>query len=68
MTKTGVMVHYVIPDVDLGQAIVWEEVEKKQGESLEALETRMSVLSSPGFLSRLILTSGSGIRSSIGSS
>jgi len=38
------MIHYVIPDVDLGQAIVWEEVVKKQDETLQELETRMSVI------------------------
>jgi len=41
MSKTGVMIHYVITDVDLGEAILWEEVQKVEGESLEQLETRM---------------------------
>ncbi len=42
ITSGGVMVHYV-PDegVDDGPTIVWEEIEFRHGESLDAYETRV---------------------------
>lgn len=39
--RTGVMVHYVIQEVDMGEPIVTEEVPLEDGESVEALEERM---------------------------
>lgn len=39
--KTGVMVHYVIEEVDEGQPIVVKEVEMQPNESLESLEARI---------------------------
>ncbi|KAI9748481.1 MAG: hypothetical protein M1815_003224 [Lichina confinis] len=42
--RTGVMVHYVIAEVDCGEAIVTEEVPLRRDESLEDLEDRMHVV------------------------
>jgi phosphoribosylglycinamide formyltransferase len=39
--KTGVMIHYVIEEVDEGQPIVVREITMIRGESLEELETRI---------------------------
>lgn len=39
--KTGVMVHYVIDEVDRGQPILVKEIECRAGESLEDLEERI---------------------------
>ncbi|MCJ1418060.1 hypothetical protein MMC32_004405 [Xylographa parallela] len=44
VTKTGIMIHYVISEIDMGQPILVKEVELKLGESLEALEQRIHVL------------------------
>lgn len=41
ITKTGVMVHEVVAEVDRGQPILVKEVDCIQGESVEALEARM---------------------------
>lgn len=41
ITKTGVMIHYVIEEIDRGAPICTQEVELKEGESLEDLETRI---------------------------
>jgi phosphoribosylglycinamide formyltransferase len=41
LKRTGVMIHEVIAEVDAGDAIVTKEVELKQGETLEELETRI---------------------------
>ena len=41
ITKTGVMIHYVIEEVDQGEPIVVKEIEPQQGESLDSLETRI---------------------------
>jgi len=41
ITKTGVMIHYVIEAVDEGEPIVVKEIELKEGESLDALEERI---------------------------
>ena len=41
ITKTGLMIHYVISEVDMGQPIVVKEVEIKEGETLHELEQRM---------------------------
>ena len=38
---TGVMIHYVISEVDRGQPILVREVEVRKGESLAELEERM---------------------------
>ncbi|KAG8977664.1 hypothetical protein FRC05_000920 [Tulasnella sp. 425] len=40
-SKTGVMVHYVVQEVDRGEPIIVKEIEIKQGESLEELEARI---------------------------
>ncbi|MCJ1431715.1 hypothetical protein MMC27_001070 [Xylographa pallens] len=44
VTKTGIMIHYVISEIDMGQPILVKEIELKLGESLEALEQRIHVL------------------------
>ncbi|KAF2624799.1 phosphoribosylglycinamide formyltransferase [Macroventuria anomochaeta] len=41
LTRTGVMIHEVIAEVDAGAAICTREVQLKDGESLEELEERM---------------------------
>ncbi|KAH7359608.1 phosphoribosylglycinamide formyltransferase [Pyrenochaeta sp. MPI-SDFR-AT-0127] len=41
LKRTGVMIHEVIAEVDAGAAIVTAEVELKEGESLDDLETRI---------------------------
>ena len=40
-SKTGVMVHYVIAEVDMGEPIVQREVQIEGCETLEALQERM---------------------------
>ncbi|KAJ1995438.1 phosphoribosylglycinamide formyltransferase [Coemansia spiralis] len=40
-TRTGVMVHYVIPEVDKGKPILVQEVACAEGDSLEDLENRI---------------------------
>lgn len=39
--KTGIMIHYVIAQVDRGEPIMTKEIECKEGESLEDLEQRI---------------------------
>lgn len=39
--RTGVMIHEVIAEVDAGEAIVTKEVDLREGESLDDLETRI---------------------------
>jgi formyltetrahydrofolate-dependent phosphoribosylglycinamide formyltransferase len=39
--RTGVMVHWVVPEVDAGDPIVAEEIPLVEGEGLEALEARV---------------------------
>jgi phosphoribosylglycinamide formyltransferase len=41
LRRTGVMIHEVIAEVDAGDAIVTQEVELKEGESLDGLEERI---------------------------
>ena len=41
ITKTGVMIHYVISEVDEGQSIVIKEVEIKEGDDRGSLEARI---------------------------
>ena len=41
ITKTGVMIHYVIEQVDEGEPIVVREIEMREGESLGDLEERI---------------------------
>lgn len=41
LKRTGIMIHEVIAEVDAGKAVVVREVELKERESLEELETRM---------------------------
>ena len=39
--KTGIMVHYVIAQVDRGQPILTREIECREGEDLHQLEERI---------------------------
>lgn len=39
--RTGIMVHYVIAEVDRGQPILTKEIECKERETLEELEQRI---------------------------
>ena len=41
ITKTGVMIHYVIEEVDEGQPIVVKEIEIQANDTLSSLETRI---------------------------
>tara|TARA_R110002003_G_scaffold40_7_gene2672 strand:+ start:9773 stop:10114 length:342 start_codon:yes stop_codon:yes gene_type:complete len=41
LKRTGVMIHEVIAEVDAGEAIVTQEVQLKEGESLDELEERI---------------------------
>jgi formyltetrahydrofolate-dependent phosphoribosylglycinamide formyltransferase len=41
ITHTGVMIHYVIPEVDKGPVIVQERVDFKEQDTLESLEDRI---------------------------
>lgn len=41
ITKTGVMVHRVIKEVDRGEPVAVREIEIREGESLEQLEDRI---------------------------
>lgn len=45
ISRTGVMVHRVVAEVDAGEPLVVREVECREGESLEALEERMHEVS-----------------------
>ena len=42
--KTGVMVHWVVPEVDAGDVILKQEIDFIPEESLEALETRIHTI------------------------
>lgn len=44
VTKTGIMVHYVIAEIDAGQPLVIKELDIDKGETLEQLENRMHQL------------------------
>ncbi|KAF3924675.1 hypothetical protein AA313_de0205440 [Arthrobotrys entomopaga] len=44
ITETGVMIHYVIKEVDRGEPIVVKKVEIKAGESLEDLTERIHAI------------------------
>jgi phosphoribosylglycinamide formyltransferase len=39
--KTGIMIHHVIDEVDRGEPILVEEIECREGESLEQLKARI---------------------------
>lgn len=41
ITRTGIMVHYVVLEVDMGEPILTREVEIREGDDLAALEERM---------------------------
>ena len=41
ISSTGVMIHYVIAEVDMGDPIIVQEVEMRKGESLEELEAKI---------------------------
>ncbi|KAJ2040291.1 phosphoribosylglycinamide formyltransferase [Coemansia sp. S3946] len=43
-TKTGVMVHFVIPEVDKGKPILTQDIPCVEGDSLEDLENRIHVV------------------------
>ena len=45
ITKTGVMVHRVIKEVDRGEPLVVREIEIKQGDTIKDLETRIHEVS-----------------------
>lgn len=45
ITKTGVMVHRVVAEVDRGEPLVVREIEMVKGESLEQLETKIHQVS-----------------------
>ncbi|KAI9808244.1 MAG: hypothetical protein M1825_004701 [Sarcosagium campestre] len=45
--KTGVMVHYVVEEVDRGEVILQEEVEMRKGEPLHDLEQRIHEIERP---------------------
>ncbi|KAH0559536.1 hypothetical protein GP486_003948 [Trichoglossum hirsutum] len=42
--RTGAMIHYVVRDVDRGEPIVVQEVEMKEGDTVESLEERIHVV------------------------
>ena len=44
ITKTGIMIHRVIPLLDAGEPVVVKEISMKEGESLEGLEERIHVV------------------------
>ncbi|SCV67220.1 BQ2448_5866 [Microbotryum intermedium] len=41
ITKTGIMIHRVIPELDRGEPVLWKEVEMKEGEALDELKERL---------------------------
>jgi len=41
ITKTGVMVHYVIAEVDMGEPVVVEEIPFEEGDDIKKLESRI---------------------------
>ncbi|EXJ79123.1 phosphoribosylglycinamide formyltransferase [Capronia epimyces CBS 606.96] len=41
ISKTGLMVHYVVDEVDMGQPVLVKEIDFKSGESQDDLEQRM---------------------------
>ncbi|KDE02621.1 hypothetical protein MVLG_06831 [Microbotryum lychnidis-dioicae p1A1 Lamole] len=41
ITKTGIMIHRVIPELDRGEPVLWKEVEMKVGEALDELKERI---------------------------
>ncbi|SPO01297.1 related to glycinamide ribonucleotide transformylase [Cephalotrichum gorgonifer] len=43
LTRTGIMAHYVIDEVDRGAPILVKEIEFREGEELEDLKQRMHV-------------------------
>ena len=44
ITRTGIMIHYVISEVDMGEPIVTKEVQMRPEESVEELEERMHAM------------------------
>ena len=44
ISKTGVMIHYVVAEVDRGAPIVVRDVPMKKGETVEELEARIHVV------------------------
>ena len=45
--RTGVMVHYVVPEVDMGEPILQREIEMRQGETFANFEERVHALERP---------------------
>lgn len=41
ITKTGIMIHRVIPELDRGEPVLWREIEMKEGESIGELKERI---------------------------
>ena len=44
ITKTGVMIHYVISEVDMGEPILVREIDFQPGESLDELKQRIHMV------------------------
>lgn len=44
ITKTGIMIHRVIPKLDAGEPVLVKEIEMVKGESLDELENRIHVV------------------------
>ena len=57
ITRSGLMVHYVIEEVDMGEPIVQKEVEMREGESFAEWEQRLHEMEWPTLVeaTRLVL-------------
>lgn len=50
ITKTGIMIHRVIPLLDAGDPVVVKELEMREGESVEELEDRIHAIEHPAIV------------------
>jgi phosphoribosylglycinamide formyltransferase len=50
ITKTGIMIHRVIPELDAGEPVIVKEIPMKEGESLEDLEGRIHEIEHVGIV------------------
>jgi len=50
ITKTGIMIHRVIPLLDAGDPVVVKEIEMREGESVEGLESRIHAVEHPAIV------------------
>lgn len=50
ITKTGIMIHRVIPLLDAGDPVVVKEIEMREGESVEGLEERIHAIEHPAIV------------------